>query len=49
MGWISPAAPAAQIIAPSQNLEEQGDGPEGVVVRCGHSLRLRDELQNPKD
>jgi len=44
-GWISAGAPILHMVAPSQDLEEAGDGTEGEVVRRGRSRSPHDELQ----
>jgi hypothetical protein len=43
-GWISAGAPMLHMVAPSQDLEEAGDGAE-EVVRRGRSRSPHDELQ----
>ena len=44
-GWISASAPMVHMIAPSQDLEEAGDGSEGEVVRRGRTRSPHDEMQ----
>ena len=44
-GWISAGAPMLHMVAPSQDLEEAGEGADGEVVRRGRSRSPHDELQ----
>ncbi len=44
-GWISASAPMVHMVAPSQDLEEAGDGGEGEVVRRGRTRSPHDEMQ----
>ena len=44
-GWISASAPMVHMVAPSQDLEETGDGSEGEVVRRGRTRSPHDEMQ----
>ena len=44
-GWISASAPMVHMVAPSQDLEEAGDGSEEEVVRRGRTRSPHDEMQ----